>query len=839
MTKSETPPRYLCIHGHFYQPPRENPWLETVEIQPGAAPFHDWNSRITAECYAANAHARILDERGLIARILCTYDRISFNMGPTLLAWLQDQAPRVYQAIVTADAESLRRFSGHGSAMAQVYNHVIMPLANRRDKVTQVRWGLRDFKQRFGRAPEGMWLPETAVDLETLDVLAEHDIRFTVLAPHQAKPPAGGLDPTRPYRVQLPSGRSIAVFFYDGPVSRAVAFEHLLGSGERFLARLLSAYPSDGGRGEPQLVHIATDGETYGHHHKFGEMALAYVLDRLERPILSRRSHGGAGSGKGQAIASDLPLLTNYGEFLSLYPPRETIEIVENSAWSCAHGIERWRSDCGCNSGGHPDFHQRWRAPLRAALDALRDAVTPLYVDRATPLLRDPWAARDDYIDVINDRSERSRSRFLRMHATRSLSPDEQVTVWHLLEMQRHSQLMYTSCGWFFDDISGPEPTQIVQYAGRVVQLASALGAPELERDLVARLAQVPGNTKAVPDGHVLYLRCVEQVAVDLDHAQIAASYALAQIHPELSESAKGATACQPAVGGPTTRLACYEITPLATDRYRAGGLCLFRGSLRVTSQITLATHDLDYAGVHFGGMQLTIGIRRSDRRPDPAQWQETEAALPRHLEAADVPSLLESLRRDYGPRLYTLADLPIETQRAALHSLLQTSLAPLQQQMAQLSALHAPLFDSATRSRLGIDIPPELAASRELTILTELSTALLDPSRHRPHIDRLLQQVHDQYAHLDLALARSSLQGVLEARLADCEAAAEDANRLQELLATVELAVLPPFALSLWQAQNVCLNLRQEVLPSQRARGATAWLAAYSRLAELLRVAI
>ncbi len=830
MTKSDPPARFVCIHGHFYQPPRENPWLETVEIQPGAAPFHDWNSRITAECYAANAQARILDERGLVARILCTYDRISFNVGPTLLTWLQVQAPRVYQAILAADAASQRHFSGHGSAMAQVYNHVIMPLACRRDKVTQVRWGVRDFKSRFGRAPEGMWLPETAVDLETLDVLAEHDIRFTVLAPHQAKVKSGSLDPTRPYRVMLPSGRSIAVFFYDGPVSRAVAFEHLLGSGERFLSRLLSAFPSDPGNTEAQLVHIATDGETYGHHHKFGEMALAYVLDRLERPAQR--------GGKTRAATSDAPLLSNYGEFLSLYPPRETIEIVENSAWSCAHGIERWRSDCGCNSGGHPGFHQRWRGPLRAALDALRDAVTSLYVDRAAPLLRDPWAARDEYIDVINDRSERSRSRFLRQHASRSVSPSEQVMIWHLLEMQRHSQLMYTSCGWFFDDISGPEPTQIVQYAGRVVQLASALGGHDLARAFTDRLADVPGNTKEVPDGRVLYERCVEKTGVDLDHAQIAASYVIAQIHPGLDASATTQSSCLPVLEGPSSHLACYEITPRISDRYRSGGLCLFHGRLRVTSLITTASHDLDYAGVHLGGLQIAIGIRRADGQPDRRTDNEATDALPRLLDAADVPAILEALRRDYGPRLFTLADLPIETQRAATQSLLATSLQPLQQHMAQLSALHAPLFDGALRSRLGIDIPPELASAREYTMVSELALSLKEPRLQRPHIDRLLAQVQAEQAHADLDPARSSLRASLMSRVARCEAAAEDANHLQELLAAVELAALPVFSLSLWDAQNLGLHLRDTVLPSQRARGATAWLAAFYRLAELLRIA-
>lgn len=828
----ETPPRYLCIHGHFYQPPRENPWLETVEVQPGAAPFHDWNRRITAECYAANAQARILDEGGLIARILRTYERISFNIGPTLLSWLEAEAPRVYQAILAADAESQRRFSGHGSAMAQVYNHVIMPLASPADRLTQVRWGLRDFKRRFGRAPEGMWLPETAVDLATLTVLAEHDIRYTVLAPHQAKlPPGATLDPTRPYRVALPGGRSIAVFFYDGPVSRAVAFEHLLGSGERFLARLLGAFPGGPRGSEAQLVHIATDGETYGHHHKFGEMALAYVIDRLERPLSPRRPDSG---GPGKRAADDAPLLTNYGEFLSRHPPRESIEIVENSAWSCAHGIERWRSDCGCNSGGHPSFHQRWRAPLRAALDALRDAITPLYVERASPLLRDPWAARDDYIDVINDRSERSRSRFLRMHATRSLNATEQVEVWHLLEMQRHSQLMYTSCGWFFDDIAGPEPTQIVQYAGRVVQLAEALGATELGPMVRDKLAAVPGNTTEIPDGRTLYDRCVGRVAIDLQHSQIAASYVLSQILG--SPASDGGSALRSDIEGPRTRLFCYEIVPRSHARYRAGALCLSLGTLRVSSLITTAAHELSYAALHFGAAQVVIGVAEATAQPATEDGAEE---LRRLLDAADIPALLHALERHYGKRLYSLADLPLDSQRAALDALLQASLRPLNDVLSQLAATHAPLLQDATRAALGVAVPRELVVARELSLAHELTHALRQPRLHRPFIAGLLQQAQAEHVPLDLSAARRQLEQTLQARLADCEDHADSDATLAELVSVIELAVEPPFSLDLIEAQNLCYALRHDLYPGQRSRGASAWLASFTRLAELLRIAL
>ncbi|HEX5607858.1 MAG TPA: glycoside hydrolase, partial [Candidatus Binatia bacterium] len=317
--------RFICIHGHFYQPPRENPWLEAVELQDSAAPYHDWNARITAECYASNSVSRILDEQNRIRKLVNNYAKMSFNFGPTLLSWLAEKSPAVYDAILAADRESVKKFSGHGSAIAQPYNHMIMPLANRRDRITQIAWGIRDFETRFQRRPEGMWLPETAVDLETLELLADFGVRFTILAPHQAARTRRigqsewreledrGIDTNRAYRQRLPSGKSLALFFYHGPIARAVAFEGLLSHGERFIQRLYGAFSAQDE--QEQLVHIATDGESYGHHHRFGDMALAYALDRIE--------------------ADSQTALTNYGEFLARHPPNDEVEIVEKSSWSC------------------------------------------------------------------------------------------------------------------------------------------------------------------------------------------------------------------------------------------------------------------------------------------------------------------------------------------------------------------------------------------------------------------------------------------------------------------------------------------------------------------------
>jgi alpha-amylase/alpha-mannosidase (GH57 family) len=503
--------RYICIHGHFYQPPRENPWLERIEWQDSAYPYHDWNERITSECYLPNASSRLLDGEGYISRIVNNYARMSFNFGPTLLAWVESNAPDVYRAIIAADRQSQATYSGHGSALAQVYNHMILPLANHRDRYTQVSWGISDFEHRYGRRPEGMWLAETAVDLETLDVLAELGIKFTILAPHQAgrvrrlgastwKNVGGGIDTTQAYLVNLPSGRRVSLFFYDKTIAGEVSFGDLLKNGDNFTDRLIGAF-SDKSR-HPQLVHIATDGETYGHHHRFGDMALAYALDHIEANHLAR--------------------LTVYGEFLEKYPPAYEVEIVEKTSWSCGHGIDRWWSDCGdaTGSGNHPDWNQKWRTPLRNAFDWLRDTLAPHYEVKARRFLKDPWASRDGYIDVVLDPSPDSIKRFFTKYASREINEDERVTVLKLLELQRHAMLMYTSDGWYFDELSRPEPVQVMQYAGRVVQLTRELFGIDLEEGLLKILEQAKSNIPEQGDGRRIYNSLVRPVMTEKEMSQ-------------------------------------------------------------------------------------------------------------------------------------------------------------------------------------------------------------------------------------------------------------------------------------------------------------------------------
>jgi hypothetical protein len=467
--------RFLCIHGHYYQPPRENPWTGALERQPSAAPYHDWNARITAECYAPNLRARLLDGTGLVRAAMNTYARSSFNFGPTLMTWFERKRPDVHRAIIEADKRAFARF-GSGSALAQVYNHVILPLAHERDQRTQVRWGKADFRSRYGRDPDGMWLAETACSTSSLEALASEDIRFTVLAPRQAarvKPPGGvweevnegTLDPRRAYKATLPSGREISLFFYDGEISQAVAFERLLESGDSFAARLLGGFEQE--REEPQLVHIATDGESYGHHHRHGEMALARALECA----------GGTAGFQ----------LTTYAAFLEAAPPTWEVEIHEDSSWSCVHGVERWRSDCGCNAGsGH---HQRWRGPLREAFDHLRDELWGMVEHEG--IFDDVWAARDDYIDVILERTPEKGAAFAARHAPGR----NQAAALRWMEALRHAMLMYTSCGWFFDDIGGLEPRQCIAHALYAAELAGPY-VPGVRERLLEDLAKVEGSLR-------------------------------------------------------------------------------------------------------------------------------------------------------------------------------------------------------------------------------------------------------------------------------------------------------------------------------------------------------
>jgi alpha-amylase/alpha-mannosidase (GH57 family) len=805
--------RYICVHGHFYQPPRENPWLEAIEQQDSAYPFHDWNERVTAECYQPNAASRILDGAGRIVRIVNNYAKISFNFGPTLLAWMQEQAPAVYEAALQADKESQERFGGHGSGMGQAYNHMILPLANRRDKYTQVLWGIRDFEHRFGRFPEGMWLPETAVDLESLEILAELGVKFTVLAPHQAKRvrrlggrnwrdvSGGRIDPTQAYAIRLASGRTITIFFYDGPISQGIAFERLLTSGENFAHRLLGAF-SDG-RNWPQLVHVATDGETYGHHHVHGEMALAYALHYIEEKNLAR--------------------LTNYGQYLEQHPPTHEVEIVGDSSWSCVHGIERWRADCGCHSGGHHGWKQAWRAPLREALDWLRDELHVPFESYTSHLLHDPWKARDDYIHVVLDRSPENVAAFVDRHATRPLSRAETVTLLKLMELQRYAMLMYTSCGWFFDELSGIETVQVIQYAGRAVQMSEQLFGDALEKGFLDRLARAPSNIDEHRDGRHIYEKFVKPAMVDLP--EVAAHYAMSSLFEQYARR---------------SRVYSYLVEEDDYQIREAGRAKLAVGRVRVTSQITSDTALLRFAVLHFGDHNINAGVREhlgTGQLGYEAMLNELTDVFTR----ADFPGAVRCLDKYFGAHPYSLKSLFRDEQRKILSLILDSTLSRAEAAYRQLYEQNVPLMRFL--ADLGSPLPKAFQTAVEFLLNNDCRRALEAETLQPELVHDLLKEARTWRVGLDTAGLGYAMTARLQGLARQWQAQPTESALLERLEDAVVLARSLPFEVDLWKPQNVCYGMRRKVYPEQRSKSdqgdesARAWIEHFRGLSEQLSI--
>ncbi|MFZ5623243.1 MAG: DUF3536 domain-containing protein [Gemmatimonadota bacterium] len=554
--------RSIILHGHYYQPPRENPWLDLVDRQPSAAPFHDWNHRIERECYRAVVAARIPGPDGRIGRIVNTLASTSFDVGPTLLEWLEHQAPGTYAAILHADRLSQQRFGGHGSAMALPFYHPILPLASPRDRLTAIRWGITDFRRRFRREPEGMWLPETAVDLATLDDLAKEGIRFTVLAPHQVKKsPARGL----PGLVRTSADRSIAVFIYDGPISHDVAFGSLLTDARAWADRLAAGAVVDD---TPSLVSVATDGETFGHHHRFGDMALARVIDELDRrPEV---------------------LLDNFASFLARHPPEEEVELVELTSWSCAHGVERWRADCGCRVGSGGS--QAWRAPLREALTLLAERCHDTFEREGAELFADPWAARDAYGEVVADPS--AIAGLVRLHASRARTADDLVRAAELLELERNAQRLFTSCAWFFDDVGGLEAVQVLRYAARAIELIGPDSAAIVESEFLGVLAEARSNAPSKGTARDIYLR--EAKAYLPGAARAAAGWALL-----------GAVG----VADPPARVGCWISAPDPD------------GTVVITHVRTGRQERFRFRGAWLGGLQVLADVTPFGRPGDTLRF--------------------------------------------------------------------------------------------------------------------------------------------------------------------------------------------------------------------------
>src|SRR6266542_1084484 len=794
---------FACIHCHFYQPPRENPWLEAVESQDSASPHHDWNERIAKECYLPNGASRILDSQLRISKIVNNYARISFNFGPTLLSWMEERAPEGYQKILDGDRESRRLFSGHGSALAQAYNHTILPLSNSRDKRTQILWGIKDFQRRFQRDPEGMWLPETAVDLETLETLSAEGIKFTILAPRQAgqlrvdkdSPWIDleyGIDSRRAYTCSLPSGREIGLFFYDGALSTAVAFERLLLGGENFARRLLSRFDPEGD--SAQLMHVATDGETYGHHHSHGDMALAYALHYIEENKLAH--------------------LTNYGEYFAMHPPTHEVLIHENTSWSCMHGVARWENNCGCNSGGRPHWNQEWRRPLREALDWLRDDLASIYEVEAKRLLIDPWLARDEYIAAVWDRSAGSVEHFLAKHGARDLFADEKVRALRLLEMQRHLMLMYTSCGWFFDEPTGTETVQVLQYAARAVQLGQQLFGVDREEKFLEHLEGVRSNIAEFGNGRDIYERFVRPAMLDL--SGVAAHYAISSFFDGYHSS---------------DSIYAYQTDLQDVQIFESGKLRLVAGTARITSNVTHALFEFNFSVLHAGGHNLRAGICQT--HDDFAEF--IEAARGR-VSRSDFTSCSRMLDQYFGNEIYSLKSLFRDQRNRIVREIVNSTLEDIDNLYGnvyeQNSALIAFLRD------LQMPLPPILRFSFELVTAYEIRRCLTVEGNDINRV-RLLLDTAGQYGiNIDSSI-KSAFHERLD-RVRDRWARNPlELEALTQLEPLVALARVAPFEADLWQAQNTYYEVMTTVASLKLSHLSAPWLQEFRKLGDCLGIAV
>ncbi|MFH1093494.1 MAG: DUF3536 domain-containing protein [Candidatus Omnitrophota bacterium] len=772
--------RYLCVHGHFYQPPRENPWLSEVEIQDSAYPYHDWNERIITECYAPNGASRILDAENKIIDIVNNYSQISFNFGPTLLSWMLRKNPETYDKIIKADKENREKFSGHGPAIAQVYNHMIMPLASRRDKQTQIEWGIKDFEYRFERKPEGMWLAETAVDLETLDIMADYGIKFTILSPYQANKvksiqskewlnaSGGKIDPKQAYLCRLPSGKSINIFFYDGPVSQDVAFGRLLDNGDNFANRLIGTFSDN--KEQPQLAHIATDGETYGHHHIYGEMALSYALNNIAEKSRAK--------------------ITIYAEFLEKFPPRNEVQVIENSSWSCFHGIERWRSNCGCHVGINSDWDQSWRVGLRKAMDWLRDSLAGIYEEQIVKYLDDAWAARNDYINVVLKRTPDSINAFLSLHAEKKLSATEKTNVLRLLEMQRHAMLMYTSCGWYFDDVSGTEAMQVIHYAARAIQLARAVSGIDLEAEYLDILKGAKSNIKGYDNAARLYEKFVRTTMLDLK--RVAAHYAVSSLFNTYDKQ---------------VNIYNYEMKSENSERMVAGKQQFVAGSIYIKSAITFEQEEFSYAVLHLGDHIIFGGICPvlNDEIFTRMHFQIKDA-----FGKGDVSSIISLLDKYFQGHSYSLWHVFRDEQRRILTHMLTSALKEIETSFRQINENHYPIMLAMKQNN--IPLPQVLLSTLSFIFNKEIKNKL---EQDEVEIRQIIDLVKES-KRWTLNIDKTTLGFVASRKISSLMAQFRDDPENADIIKNMEnlFKILRPLGLEMriWEAQNIYFSVKKEL---------------------------
>ena len=763
--------KYLCIHGHFYQPPRENAWLEEIEIQDSASPFHDWNERITHECYRPNATSRILNENNRITDIVNNYSKISFNFGPTLLSWMEHNAPEVYAAILEADKLSMKYFGGYGSAMAQVYNHIIMPLADRQDQITQVIWGLEDFKSRFGRDAEGMWLSETAVNSETLEVLADQGVKFTVLAPRQAKRFrkigsnnwSNGVDTKNHYVCRLPGGKQIILFFYDGERSQDVAFKGLLKNGREFAESLVSSFDS---RSEPQLVHIATDGESYGHHHRHGDMALAFCCRYIE-------THG-------------LAQLTNYAQYMNLVEAEHEVEINENTSWSCYHGIERWRSNCGC--GNESGYHQRWRAPLRKSLNWLRDCLKEIYQKEMSPYCDDLWGIRDEYIKVILNRNRVFVDQFLEEHIKQPLDKEQKSLVMRLLEMQRQSLLMFTSCGWFFDEVSRIETVQILQYANRAIQLAERVSEIKIEDQFVENLAKAESNIAHIKNAANIYKTDIQPKRVSL--TKVGMHYAVASLFDENPER---------------LRILNYSCISDPFERFYAGVQILAIGKTSISSLVTLSEKQFSFAVLYVGQHQI-IGSA-ADISEDT--YYEMRAEIVRAFKESRVYKVVDIMQQYFGGSNFSFFELFKDAQTKVLAKILGNNIESAAGSYKRIYERNYNILN--VMHSAGLVVPPVLKQNTEMLINLELVQSLRKPNADLRNLSHLVEEVQKWQIPVDKRQLAYETTNKINGLISSFSKDPDDIKILTDISGILNLVKQIDIDASLNELQNQLLQISNE----------------------------
>jgi alpha-amylase/alpha-mannosidase (GH57 family) len=733
----------LIIHGHFYQPPRENPWTGFIDDQSSAYPYANWNERIYRECYKPNAYARIYDgTSGEVEDIVNNYEFINFNFGPTLFSWIERYHQRIYQKILQAEKKSLELFSGHSNAIAQVYNHIILPLASERDKRTQIRWGIMDYEYRFNHKPEAMWLSETACNDDTLSCLIDEQLSYVILAPQQAwhvRPlnnsslpwvdvSNGDIDTGMPYRYfqRNGSGKFIDIFFYNANIAKLIAFDGALASSQSLVSKLLQF------KGNGNLVQIATDGESYGHHTKFGDRTLAYAL-------------------KVEALKAGF-YITNYGEFLEKNPPIMEVEIKsgkneEGTSWSCIHGVDRWKDDCGCHTGGGKNWNQQWRMPLRQALDFLRDYIAQLFESQKGILFQEPWESRDAYMKTLLD-ARISKEGFILSQAPKKISDVEIIQALTWLEIQRNGMFMYTSCAWFFNDISGIETVQVLKYAERIFDLLECLNIETKKEEFLAMLSLAKSNISEFGNGATIYNRFVQpsKVATQDIVAHLALSRSVINVKSE-------------------GEFGDYGYVFSNTRDEIQGKLHLTTGVVEIQSKLTLDRKSYQYAALYLGGVDFHGVVRPTQTM---SEFEECMDYIWTKFYTASLPQILRIIQEKFNSHEYGIEHLISGNRTEIFRSIFGILISNFSEKYTQL-------YEENKRSleilrTAGFELPVELKAAAEFTLGKKLEKEIQNQDwKKDPHKYKKIIEIADEVSKFGLHLSGAFSTQILKEIINEC----------------------------------------------------------------------